>query len=125
MSGMDVHLGLVLKSVQDRLKLDQLGWEDVLYVHLYLSDMSQFAMVNDTYVRYITEENCPHGVPSRSTIEIPLVEGDLGKAFIEVLAVKDKTKKVLHVQSISCWAPSCIGPYSQVMFDDYLCHISR
>lgn len=23
-------------------------------------------------------------------------------------------RKVLHVQSISSWAPSCIGPYSQV-----------
>ncbi len=23
-------------------------------------------------------------------------------------------RKVLHVQSISTWAPSCIGPYSQV-----------
>lgn len=24
------------------------------------------------------------------------------------------SRKVLHVQSISSWAPSCIGPYSQV-----------
>lgn len=24
------------------------------------------------------------------------------------------SRRVLHVQSISCWAPSCIGPYSQV-----------
>ncbi|XP_057872769.2 diphthine--ammonia ligase isoform X3 [Cryptomeria japonica] len=99
MEGMDIHLALVLKSVQCRLKVDQLGWDDVLYIHLYLSDMNQFALANDTYLRYITEENCPHGVPSRSTIEIPLVEGDIGKAFIEVLAAKDKTKKAtLHRQ---------------------------
>jgi hypothetical protein len=25
-------------------------------------------------------------------------------------------RRVLHVQSISSWAPSCIGPYSQVGF---------
>lgn len=24
-------------------------------------------------------------------------------------------RRVLHVQSISCWAPSCIGPYSQAV----------
>jgi len=27
---------------------------------------------------------------------------------------QDCVRKVLHVQSISSWAPSCIGPYSQV-----------
>ncbi|KAH9329868.1 hypothetical protein KI387_001976, partial [Taxus chinensis] len=113
MEGIEIYLGLVLKGLQCRLKEDQIGWEDVLYIHLYLADMNQFALANDTYLRYITEENCPRGVPSRSTIEIPLVKGDLGKAFIEVFAAKDKTKKVLHVQSVSCWAPSCIGPYSQ------------
>lgn len=108
------HLGLILKRIECRLKDDHLGWEDVLYIHLYLADMNKFALANDTYVRYIMEENCPRGVPSRSTVEIPLSEGGLGNAFIEVLAAKDNTKKVLHVQSISCWAPCCIGPYSQV-----------
>lgn len=113
MQGLENHLGLILKGIECRLKEDQLGWEDVLYIHLYLADMNQFALANDTYVRYVMEENCPCGVPSRSTVEIPLSEGGLGNAFVEVLASKDKTKKVLHVQSISCWAPSCIGPYSQ------------
>jgi hypothetical protein len=27
---------------------------------------------------------------------------------------EDPDRRVLHVQSISDWAPSCIGPYSQV-----------
>jgi len=113
MQGLENHLGLILKRIECSLKEDNLGWEDVLYIHLYLADMNQFALANDTYVQYIMEENCPCGVPSRSTVEIPLSEGGLGNAFVEVLVAKDKTKKVLHVQSISCWAPSCIGPYSQ------------
>lgn len=71
-------------------------------------------MANETYVKFITQEKCPFGVPSRSTIELPLVQSGLGKAYIEVLVAIDESKRVLHVQSISCWAPSCIGPYSQV-----------
>jgi hypothetical protein len=29
-------------------------------------------------------------------------------------------RRVLHVQSISSWAPSCIGPYSQVRRNTHL-----
>lgn len=76
--------------------------------------MSEFAVANETYVKFITHEKCPFGVPSRSTIELPLVQAGLGKAYVEVLVANDQSKRVLHVQSISSWAPSCIGPYSQV-----------
>jgi len=67
------------------------------------------------HVRFITQEKCPFGVPSRSTIELPLLQASLGRAYIEVLVANDNNKNVLHVQSISSWAPSCIGPYSQVL----------
>lgn len=66
------------------------------------------------YVKYITQDNCPFGVPSRSTIELPLVNSGFGKAYVEALVANDKSKQVLHVQSIFCWAPSFIEPYSQV-----------
>lgn len=77
--------------------------------------MNKFAIANETYVRFITQDKCCFGVPSRSTIELPLLQAGLGTANVEVLVADDHTKKVLHVQSISCWAPSCIGPYSQVI----------
>ncbi|KAJ4887491.1 endoribonuclease [Raphanus sativus] len=38
------------------------------------------------------------------------------RAYVEVLVANDHSKRVLHVQSISSWAPSCIGPYSQAQF---------
>ncbi|KVI09566.1 hypothetical protein Ccrd_012047 [Cynara cardunculus var. scolymus] len=60
-----------------------------------------------------TSDKCRFGVPSRSTIELPLSQVGLGRAYVEVLVTNDQSKKVLHVQSISSWAPSCIGPYSQ------------
>ncbi|KAI5659986.1 hypothetical protein M9H77_28779 [Catharanthus roseus] len=87
--------------------------EMYFYIHLYIADMNKFAIANETYVRFITQDKCCFGVPSRSTIELPLLQAGLGTANVEVLVADDHTKKVLHVQSISCWAPSCIGPYSQ------------
>ncbi|XP_028798731.1 diphthine--ammonia ligase isoform X2 [Neltuma alba] len=112
-SGLQEDLVAVLGRIESQLRSFGFGWENVLYVHLYIDDMTQFSMANDTYVKFITHENCPFGVPSRSTVEMPLLRVGLGRAFVEVLVTKNQTKRVLHVQSISCWAPSCIGPYSQ------------
>lgn len=89
------------------------SWENVHYIHLYIDNMNDFTLANEEYVKFITQEKCRFGVPSRSTIELPLSQAGLGRAYVEVLVSTDKNKKVLHVQSISEWAPSCIGPYSQ------------
>lgn len=106
---------LVLTKIELKLAESHYSWENVLYIHLYIADMNKFAIANETYVRFITQDKCRFGVPSRSTIELPLLQADLGMGYIEVLVADDDTKKVLHVQSISSWAPSCIGPYSQVI----------
>jgi diphthine-ammonia ligase len=112
--GLKADLVAVLSRIQNQLKEDGLSWANVLYVHLYISSMKEFALANEVYVSFITEKKCHLGVPSRSTIELPLVQAGLGNAYVEVLVSNDLVKRVLHVQSISCWAPSCIGPYSQV-----------
>ncbi|XP_042046236.1 diphthine--ammonia ligase-like [Salvia splendens] len=106
-------LRVVLTKIQMLLSENNLSWENVLYIHLYIADMNEFALANDEYVKFITQEKCRFGVPSRSTIELPLLQAGLGRAYVEVLVSDDNTKNVLHVQSISEWAPSCIGPYSQ------------
>ncbi|KAK1621203.1 hypothetical protein QYE76_026720 [Lolium multiflorum] len=111
--GLKEDLVAVLSRIQNQLKEDGLSWANVLYVHLYISSMKEFALANEVYVSFITEKKCHLGVPSRSTIELPLVHAGLGNAYVEVLVSNDLVKRVLHVQSISCWAPSCIGPYSQ------------
>ncbi|KAK4581441.1 hypothetical protein RGQ29_024901 [Quercus rubra] len=112
-AGLQEDLEAVLRKIELELLGYGFGWENVLYIHLYIADMNNFSIANETYVRYITQEKCPFGVPSRSTIELPLLQVGLGSAYIEVLVANDQSKRVLHVQSISCWAPSCIGPYSQ------------
>ena len=105
-------------------------WAHALNIHLYLADMAQFASANKAYVQEITEKECVDGVPSRATVEVPLGDVPLADSvssrplvMVDVLACKPRcassvcsppSKEVLHVKSISHWAPSCIGPYSQV-----------
>ncbi|XP_016490242.2 LOW QUALITY PROTEIN: diphthine--ammonia ligase [Nicotiana tabacum] len=117
-------LEVVLMRIEALLVENGSSWENVLYIHLYIANMDEFAVANETYVRYITQEKCRFGVPSRSTIELPLLLVGLGRAYIEVLVANDLTKKVLHVQSISCWAPSCIGPYSQATLHNDILHMA-
>ncbi|GAV82994.1 LOW QUALITY PROTEIN: Ribonuc_L-PSP domain-containing protein/ATP_bind_4 domain-containing protein, partial [Cephalotus follicularis] len=115
---------VVLKKIESQLVGYGFGWEHVLYIHLYIADMDEFTVANETYVRFITQEKCHLGVPSRCTVELPLMQMGLGKAYIEVLVARDQSKRVLHVQSISCWAPSCIGPYSQATLHKEILHMA-
>ncbi|KAJ7556728.1 hypothetical protein O6H91_05G095500 [Diphasiastrum complanatum] len=118
------ELMLILQALKWELREKGLGWADVLFVHLYLADMKKFADANDVYLKFITDKECIKGVPSRCTVEVPLVEGGLGSVMVELLVAHDKSKKVLHVQSISCWAPSCIGPYSQATMHRGILHMA-
>ncbi|KAK4371458.1 hypothetical protein RND71_010933 [Anisodus tanguticus] len=123
-SDLQEDLEVVLMKIEALLVENGSSWENVLYIHLYIADMDEFAVANETYVRYITQGKCRYGVPSWSTIELPLLLVGLGRTYIEVLVANDPTKKVLHVQSISCWAPSCIGPYSQATLHNDILHMA-
>ena len=108
-------MAAVLSAIQQELTSRHLSWAHVLYVHLYLADMAQFGAANEAYMKCITALDCPWGVPSRSTVELPLGAAGLGPVMADVVATAGGlSKQVLHVQSMSRWAPCCIGPYSQV-----------
>ena len=47
---------------------------------------------------------------NRACVAVPL---PFGKVQVECYGQAEQNKQVLHVQSISEWAPACIGPYSQ------------
>ncbi|XP_072967523.1 diphthine--ammonia ligase isoform X1 [Typha angustifolia] len=111
--GLQEDLAAVLRNIELQLNEDGFDWVNVLYIHLYITNMKEFGLANEVYVKFITEKKCYLGVPSRCTIELPLVHAGLGHGYVEVLVAKEQCKRVLHVQSISSWAPSCIGPYSQ------------
>jgi len=108
--------------------------QDVLMVHLYLSEISHFALINAHY-RDFFGTLLP---PSRSCVavgkgELPggrrvlldcVVQCGSGQymrsktedpyAKAALFTTTSSLRQVLHVQSISYWAPICVGPYSQV-----------
>jgi diphthine-ammonia ligase len=114
--------------------------QDVMMVHVYVSDISHFTMMNQYYrdffgtllppsrstvgsmlknCHFIMDcmVQCGSGVYMRhdSTANIPSsIVSTNPYAHAGILNNYTKLRDVLHVQSISYWAPVCIGPYSQV-----------
>lgn len=113
-------------AVMERLVLSlaTVRKEDVVFVHLYLHDMSMFNIVNATYCKYF-------GLypPSRSCVQLALPNGVY--VALEACILRNSydsmvpssspagsnrltvAREALHVQSMSQWAPLCIGPYCQ------------
>ena len=114
---------------------------DVIYVHLYLSEISHFATINTHYQDFFgsilpPSRSCvalgrgvlPGGRRVLLDCKVQIGSGEYLRSSINttsevlvnpyaVAAHKTRTSKlreVLHVQSISRWAPICVGPYSQV-----------
>ncbi|NXC46726.1 DPH6 ligase, partial [Penelope pileata] len=92
-----------------------LKMKDIILVHLYMKSMKDFNVINSVYVAEF--DLCP---PARVCVETLLPDGVL--FCIDCLAhshdiatddVLSDEKLVMHVQSISHWAPASIGPYSQ------------
>ena len=79
---------------------------------LALPSMSSFATLNATYAEHLPAKS----PPSRTTIQLPssTVQADL------VACSTARATSSLHVQSVSPWAPACIGPYSQSVSCYYL-----
>ncbi|NXP08035.1 DPH6 ligase, partial [Thinocorus orbignyianus] len=102
-------------SLRANMTSEGLKLEDIILVHLYLKTMKDFNVINSVYVTEF--DLCP---PARVCVETLLPDGVL--FCIDCLAHKDNVamydvlheeKRVMHVQSISHWAPASIGPYSQ------------
>ncbi|TDH69588.1 hypothetical protein CCR75_003929 [Bremia lactucae] len=97
----------------------QMVLTDVCYVHLYVQDMSSFAQLNDQYIRHLGQ----HLPPSRSCVEVKALADIPARVLLDCFALRGSgvqklqalrvRRDVLHVKSISAWAPCCIGPYSQ------------
>ena len=89
-------------------------------VGLLVNDLAQFKDLNTEYVKYFGLKP-----PVRVCVEIP---GDEIIAFfvswnpqLGDKEAMESQRENLHVQSVSCWAPPNIGPYSQVnKFDNLL-----
>lgn len=99
----------------------------MLFVHLTLADMQHFAAANAAYCAAVPQATAP----ARACVQAPLprtvaaqievlvvganiaVAGAVPQSAASAGASAALHRKTLHVQSVSCWAPACIGPYSQ------------
>lgn len=106
-----------------------LGLGAVLLMRLYVADMGEYAAVNAAFSAKMARV----APAARVAIQLPLAtaapDGDVAvaaagpgggarrstrKVAVECLAWAGGEKQLLHVQSISEWAPRMIGPYCQL-----------
>ncbi|XP_074004999.1 diphthine--ammonia ligase isoform X3 [Numenius arquata] len=102
-------------SLRANITSEGLKLKDVILVHLYMKSMKDFNVINSVYVTEF--DLCP---PARVCVETLLPDGVLfcidclaHKYNVAMDDVLREEKLVMHVQSISHWAPASIGPYSQ------------
>jgi len=107
-SSIEEEVVCVMDKLEQTLNSSSTAMENVCFVHLYLSDMGAFQQVNGVYCKYFEGATAPP--PSRACVETRMPEGV--RVMINVFGCKGK-REVLHVRSISNWAPVCIGPYAQ------------
>ncbi|XP_060530629.1 uncharacterized protein LOC132704569 [Cylas formicarius] len=85
--------------------------KDVCAITLFINEMSQFSKINELYIDTFNHIN----PPTRACVQVP----SKVPVILEALSFKanscegDVERHTVHVQSISHWAPSSIGPYSQ------------
>ncbi|XP_034051547.1 diphthine--ammonia ligase [Thalassophryne amazonica] len=105
--------------IQLQSELDSRGWsmKHIVLVHLYVRNMEDFDPLNTVYSKRF-------GVnpPARVCVQAPLPAGQLLQMDCLLHDWTEKPeddcvhqKEVLHVQSLSHWAPANIGPYSQAI----------
>ena len=86
------------------------------FVSVRTHDMATFSSFNLVYSRYF-----PLSPPSRAVWQ---PENQGRSIVVDMVCGANGQFKSHHVQSISCWAPACIGPYSQAASLNGLCFIS-
>lgn len=109
--------------VPEHLSKHQLSTPHITHLNLYLSDQSLFSRINAVYSKRFGS-----APPSRACVGIssdpagPLIRIDI-LAFDDGTrypssstdTTLDSSRKSLHVQGRSYWAPANIGPYSQAV----------
>ena len=96
-----------LGSVRSLPSSHQLAMTDIASLTLILPDISAFSSINTAYACHLPAQS----PPSRACLQLP--SSSLLVDLVLVSSTSSLTRSSLHVQSVSRWAPACIGPYSQ------------
>lgn len=104
----------LLRSLPASFKLSQpLTTSNIVATTLLLKDMSNFGAINPIYAA-LFQPGEPNP-PARVTIACSLPQNvEISLNVLLHLGLRD-TRRGLHVQSRSYWAPANIGPYSQAI----------
>ena len=99
----------ILGMIDDLLVQQNVQKSDIIQLTVYLQNMDHFASLNKVYKSYFDQPNPPTRVTVQAMIKDSLQ--------IDLILCQSKITQHshLHVQGISYWAPSNIGPYSQAV----------
>lgn len=109
-----VQTEAIMRQLEARLAEAGHDFSDIAYTSIILRDMSDFAAVNAVYGRCFKHPS----PPARITLSCAGVLPERSFVTISATSMSPKSprsRKGLHVQSRSYWAPANIGPYSQAI----------
>ncbi|XP_059614261.1 uncharacterized protein LOC132260264 [Phlebotomus argentipes] len=99
-----------MEQLKNATENQMISLKDIVFINIFVRSMKDFAKINLIYSSIFNFPN----PPSRACVETSL-PGNVW-LMLEALAVRpDEHNSIdcVHVQGISHWAPSNIGPYSQ------------
>ncbi|KAI6869081.1 adenine nucleotide alpha hydrolases-like protein [Hortaea werneckii] len=109
-----------MQSIMDTLRteleqvLPGIGVASIAYTSIILRNMADFGEINAVYGRYFNFPTPPARVTIACADAIPNgCDVMLGATYSTSRSQSTATRRGLHVQSRSYWAPANIGPYSQ------------
>lgn len=107
MEGIAQKLKSTLQTIPNR------SIDDIVFSRILLRRMADFTSINEVYSKLFQKPNPPARVTVACGDSLP--EGvDIMASFLVDMSPKE-TRRGLHVQSRSYWAPANIGPYSQAI----------
>ncbi|WFC96253.1 diphthine--ammonia ligase [Malassezia brasiliensis] len=105
-----------MTRLADALTTHGFSMTDVCHVNVYLASQSLFPAFNAVYCTFFGA-----APPSRACVGVSLGTGG-ARVAMDAVAFHDthpSSRRALHVQSLSYWAPANIGPYSQAVCTDH------
>lgn len=107
-----LHLTCEIRSLWlDKLGKMGLSWTEVVFMQVFVTNMSDFGVVNGAYKAFFGINPPPRAcvganlpAPCRVQVSCTAIRNNVKGV---------KPRRTLHVQGMSYWAPANIGPYSQ------------
>jgi diphthine-ammonia ligase len=104
----------IMSQLKAKLSEAGHGFSDIAYTSIILRNMADFAAVNVAYGKCFQHPSPPARITLSCAGVLP--QGALVTISTTSMAPSpSKSRKGLHVQSRSYWAPANIGPYSQAI----------